>query len=67
MGIVYKAQDMVLDRLVAFKVLPQALTENKQAITNLMREAQAAAKLNHPNIVTVYDTGEQQGHDYLAM
>ena len=63
----YKAQDMVLDRLVAFKVLPQALTENKQAITNLMREAQAAAKLNHPNIVTVYDTGEQQGHDYLAM
>jgi tetratricopeptide (TPR) repeat protein len=67
MGIVYKAQDTVLDRLVAFKVLPQALTENEQAITNFMREAQAAAKLNHPNIVTVYDTGEQQGHYYIAM
>jgi len=67
MGIVYKVQDTVLDRIVAFKVLPQALTENPQAITNFMREAQAAAKLNHPNIVTVYDTGEQQGHYYIAM
>jgi tetratricopeptide (TPR) repeat protein len=67
MGIVYKAQDTVLDRLVAFKVLPQALTENPQAIANFMREAQAAAKLNHPNIVTVYDKGEQQGRYYIAM
>ncbi len=67
MGIVYKVQDTVLDRIVAFKVLPQALTENAQAITNFMREAQAAAKLNHPNIVTVYDTGEQQGRYYIAM
>lgn len=67
MGIVYKVQDTVLDRLVAFKVLPQALTENEQAIQNFMREAQAAAKLNHPNIVTVYDTGEQNGHFYIAM
>ncbi len=67
MGIVYKVQDTVLDRIVAFKVLPRALTENPQAITNFMREAQAAAKLNHPNIVTVYDTGEQQGRFYIAM
>lgn len=67
MGIVYKVQDTVLDRLVAFKVLPQALTENEQAINNFMREAQAAAKLNHPNIVTVYDTGEQAGRYYIAM
>jgi tetratricopeptide (TPR) repeat protein len=67
MGIVYKVQDTVLDRLVAFKVLPQAVSENPQAITNFMREAQAAAKLNHPNIVTVYDTGEQQGRYYIAM
>jgi tetratricopeptide (TPR) repeat protein len=67
MGIVYKVQDTVLDRLVAFKVLPQALVENPQAINNFMREAQAAAKLNHPNIVTVYDTGEQQGRYYIAM
>ena len=67
MGIVYKVQDTVLDRLVAYKVLPQALVENPQAIANFMREAQAAAKLNHPNIVTVYDTGEQQGRYYIAM
>ncbi|MFK7898309.1 MAG: protein kinase [Myxococcota bacterium] len=67
MGIVYKAQDTVLDRLVAFKVLPQALIENEQAVQNFMREAQAAAKLNHPNIVTVYDTGEQDGRFYIAM
>ena len=67
MGIVYKVQDTVLDRIVAFKVLPQALTENPQAINNFMREAQAAAKLNHPKIVTVYDTGEQHGRYYIAM
>jgi tetratricopeptide (TPR) repeat protein len=67
MGIVYKVQDTLLDRIVAFKVLPQALTENTQAINNFMREAQAAAKLNHPNIVTVYDTGEQAGRFYIAM
>jgi tetratricopeptide (TPR) repeat protein len=67
MGIVYKAQDTVLDRIVAFKVLPQALVENTQAIQNFMREAQAAAKLNHPNIVTVYDTGDQQSRYYIAM
>ncbi len=67
MGIVYKVQDTVLDRIVAFKVLPQALVENPQAISNFMREAQAAAKLNHPNIVTVYDTGEYQGRYYIAM
>ena len=67
MGIVYKVQDTILDRIVAFKVLPQALTENPQAINNFMREAQAAAKLNHPNIVTVYDTGEQQGRYYITM
>ncbi|MBY0400233.1 protein kinase, partial [Myxococcota bacterium] len=67
MGIVYKVKDTALDRLVAFKVLPQALTENEQAVTNFIREAQAAAKLNHPNIVTVYDTGEQSGRYYIAM
>ncbi len=67
MGIVYKVKDTALDRLVAFKVLPQTLTENEQAVTNFIREAQAAAKLNHPNIVTVYDTGEQNGRYYIAM
>ncbi len=67
MGIVYRAKDTMLDRLVAFKVLPDSFKENPQALANFMREAKAAAKLNHPNIVTVYDTGEQDGRYYIAM
>ncbi len=67
MGIVYKAVDSVLDRTVAFKVLPDALKDNPQALKNFLREAKSAAKLNHPNIVTVYDAGEQQGRYYIAM
>jgi tetratricopeptide (TPR) repeat protein len=67
MGIVYKAQDTLLDRIVAYKVLPDSFQENPQALANFIREAKAAAKLNHPNIVTVYDTGEQDGRYYIAM
>jgi len=67
MGIVYKAKDTVLDRTVAYKVLPDNFKENAQAVENFLREAKAAAKLNHPNIVTVYDTGEQDGRYYIAM
>ncbi len=67
MGIVYKANDTVLDREVAYKVLPDALKENPQALRNFLREAKAAAQLNHPNIVTVYDAGEQDGRYYIAM
>ena len=67
MGIVYRAQDTVLDRVVAYKVLPDALTENPQALKNFLREAKSAAQLNHPNIVTVYDAGEQDGRYYIAM
>jgi eukaryotic-like serine/threonine-protein kinase len=67
MGIVYKASDTVLDRVVAFKVLPDALKENPQALKNFLREAKSAAQLNHPNIVTVYDAGEQDGRYYIAM
>ncbi len=67
MGIVYKAQDTVLDRVVAFKVLPDALRDNPQALKNFLREAKSAAKLNHPNIVTVFDAGEQDGRFYIAM
>jgi tetratricopeptide (TPR) repeat protein len=67
MGIVYKAKDTVLDRLVAYKVLPDALKENPQALKNFLREAKAAAKLNHAGIVTVYDAGEQDGRYYIAM
>ncbi len=67
MGIVYKAKDTVLDRAVAYKVLPDALKENPQALRNFLREAKSAAQLNHPNIVTVYDAGEQDGRYYIAM
>ncbi len=67
MGIVYKAKDTSLDRVVAYKVLPEALQENPQALKNFMREAKSAAKLNHPNIVTVDDTGAQDGRYYIAM
>jgi serine/threonine-protein kinase len=67
MGIVYKARDTVLDRIVAFKVLPDTLKENPQALRNFLREAKSAAQLNHPNIVTIYDAGEQDGRTYIAM
>jgi len=67
MGIVYKAQDSVLDRTVALKVLPDALRDSPQALKNFLREAKSAASLNHPNIVTVYDAGEQDGRYYIAM
>jgi len=67
MGIVYKAQDTVLDRTVAFKVLPETLKENPQSLKNFLREAKSAAQLNHPNIVTIFDTGEQDGVYYIAM
>ncbi|MEN8162045.1 MAG: protein kinase, partial [Myxococcota bacterium] len=67
MGIVYKAQDTILDRTVAFKVLPDSLRDNPQALKNFLREAKSAAKLNHPNIVTVFDAGEQDGRFYIAM
>jgi tetratricopeptide (TPR) repeat protein len=67
MGIVYKAVDTVLDREVAYKVLPDSLQENSQALKNFLREAKSAAKLNHPGIVTVFDAGEQDGVFYIAM
>ena len=67
MGIVYKAVDTVLDREVAYKVLPDTLKQNAKALENFLREAKSAAQLNHPNIVTVYDAGEQGGQYYIAM
>lgn len=67
MGIVYKAHDSVLDRVVAFKMLPSDLRGNDIAVKNFLREAKAAAGLNHPNIVIVYDTGEEAGNYYIAM
>ena len=67
MGIVYKATDTALDRVVAFKVLAENLKANEVAVGYFLREAKAAAKMIHPNIVTVFDTGEQDGEFYMAM
>ena len=67
MGIVYKANDTLLDRVVAYKVLAENLKANEVAVGYFLREAKAAAKMIHPNIVTVFDTGEQEGEYYMAM
>ncbi len=67
MGIVYRAKDTMLDRVVAFKTLPHTLRDDAEALQSLMREAQTAAKLNHPNIVTIYDVGQEGGNYFIAM
>jgi tetratricopeptide (TPR) repeat protein len=67
MGVVYLARDTVLERDVAYKVLPEGLRESPNALRKFLREAKAAAQLNHPNIVTVYDAGESEHGFYLAM
>jgi serine/threonine protein kinase len=68
MGVVYKAHDPVLNRLVAVKTIAPSLDPGTDdAGKRFLREAQSAARLNHPNIVTVYDLGEEQGRAYLAM
>lgn len=67
MGIVYKARDTVLGRVVAFKILSENLRDNETAVKYFLREARAAAALSHPNIVTIFDAGEQDGEYYMAM
>ncbi|MEC9441703.1 MAG: protein kinase [Myxococcota bacterium] len=67
MGIVYKARDTVLGRIVAYKILGENLRDNETAVKYFLREARAAAALSHPNIVTIFDAGEQEGEFYMAM
>lgn len=67
MGAVYRAQHQTLGRVVALKILPAEFTQNPEYVQRFLREARAAAQLKHPNIVQVYDAGEQQGQYYICM